>query len=76
MLFWELGSLSHGPSPWSFTVHRQWSLRCSSLILSVRPAPSWFFAVRAWGKSGDIGGAYQQRIVMEDCDVPTLKKDD
>jgi hypothetical protein len=66
MLFWEPGSLSHGPSPWSITVHRQWSSRCSSLILSVRPAPSWFFAARAWGKSRGVGGAYRQQIAAED----------
>jgi hypothetical protein len=66
ILFGEPGSLSHGSSAWSFTVHQQWSSRHSSSILSVRPAPSRFFAVMAWGRSGGIGGAYQQRIAAED----------
>jgi hypothetical protein len=66
MLFWEHGSLSHGPSPWSFTVHRQWSSRRSSSILSVQPALSRFFAAMAWGKSGGVGGAYRQWIAAED----------
>jgi hypothetical protein len=51
-------------------VHRRapaiWNVQRRSSILCVRPAQARYLIRRAWGRSGGVGEANRQQIVVED----------